>query len=109
MTPTERSLAFFRDQGRTVAVVEKFVRFPPPGHRVDLFGVIDILAIGGGVVIGCQTTSGSNAAARVAKILASPHFETMRTSGIKLVVHAWRKVGPRGKRKTWEVKETWLS
>jgi hypothetical protein len=39
---------------------------------------------------------------------ASPHFETLRTSGWKLVVHAWRQVGPRGKRKTWEVRETWL-
>lgn len=106
MTPCQRSLKFLRDQGRTVAVVEHWNPFA--GIRQDLFGVIDLVAIGGGVTIGVQTTSGNNVSARVAKMKASPHYDTLRTSGWKLCVHGWRKVGARGKVKKWELREEWL-
>jgi hypothetical protein len=101
-SPTSRSLALLREEGCLVAIVEKFVRFPPPGHRVDLFGFIDILAVKPGFrTMGIQTTTSANAAARVAKIRASKEFPILVESGWRIIVHGWRKGGKRGERKTW--------
>lgn len=106
-SPTQRSLAMLREMGYLVAVVEKFVRFPPPGHRVDLFGFGDLLAVKPGFPpLLVQTTTGSNAAARVAKIHASKEFQILFRAGWDVVVHGWRKGGPRGARKVWSVTET---
>jgi len=109
MTPTQRSLALLRERGYLCAIVEKFVRFPPPGHRVDLWGFVDILAIKAGEVLGVQTTSGVHVAERLRKIAASPHIATVLSSGVRVVVHGWRKVGPRGKAKKWECREEFLT
>lgn len=45
MTPTQLTLRELRRRGFQCEVVEHFVRFPPPGHRKDLFGCIDVLAV----------------------------------------------------------------
>lgn len=104
MTPTQRSLAMLRRAGFLAVIVEKW------NHvckiRQDLFGFADILAVKGDEVLLVQTTTGAHVAERIAKIavnpisavwLASPHR--------KIVVHGWRKVGDRGKRKLWECRE----
>jgi hypothetical protein len=101
-SPTSRSLALLREDGCLVAIVEKFVRFPPPGHRVDLWGFGDLLACKPGFApMIVQTTTADHQAERIAKIKASPHFETICASGFRVICHGWRKGGERGKRKTW--------
>ena len=94
-----------RERGYLVAIVERFVRFPPPGHRVDLWGFVDLLAVKAGEVLGVQVTSGAHVSERLKKIAASPHIATVLSAGVKVVVHGWAKKGPSGKMKKWECRE----
>ena len=103
MSPTQRSLALLRSRGYLVAVVERWNSFVK--RRQDLFGFIDLLAIKGDELIGVQSTSGSNVSARINKIIAEPNAIVWLSPSRKIVVHGWRKVGPRGKRKKWECRE----
>ena len=106
VTPTQRSLKHVRDLGWEAQVVEKWQvipKHPAGGVRIDLFGVIDILCLvpNRGGVTGIQTTSGSNSAARRAKIEAEPRMIRWCRAGNSLEIHAWAKRGARGKRKLW--------
>lgn len=104
MTPTQRSLRKLRTAGYLVAVVEKWN--PHARIRQDLFGFADLLGFRGDEVLLVQTTSGSNVAARLTKIAGLPVAAAWRNgSNRRLVVHGWRKTGPRGKRKTWQCRE----
>lgn len=107
MTPTQRSLKKLRDDGWTVAITE---RWNPFAHiRQDLFGFIDLLALSPGRgILAVQTTSGANVAARIDKIKAEPKAAIFKACGGSVVVHGWRKVGPRGKVKHWECREEWV-
>lgn len=104
MSPTQRSLNKLRSEGYLVAITERWNQY---AHiRQDLFGFIDLLAIRGNEVLAVQTTSGTNVAARISKLMALPAVAIWTNSPHrKVVVHGWRKVGPRGKRKTWECRE----
>lgn len=117
-SPTQRSKTWLQDRGWQVAIVEHWN--PHCMIRQDLWGFGDLLAcrpigvplpIFGGTVTAerditiIQTTSGANVAARKAKILAEPRARVWLQSGGEIVVHGWRKVGPRGKRKLWELRE----
>lgn len=73
--------------------------------RKDLFGFIDILCLGAdGAIVGVQSTSASNVAARVAKIAESPLVDRVRKAGIRILVHGWKKVKGR-----WQVREVDVS
>lgn len=101
-SPTQRSLKLLRDAGYHAAVTEHWNQF---AHiRQDLFGFCDIVAYKpSGSVLFVQTTSGSNLSARIAKIVANEHARAfLQGEGREIVVHGWRKVGARGKRKLWE-------
>lgn len=103
MTPTQRSLAHLREAGYLAAVVERW-----NAHariRQDLFGVIDILAVRDGETLAVQTTSGSNVAARVAKIGESDAVPHLRRAGWRILVHGWRK-GANGR---WALREVDVS
>lgn len=101
LSPTSRTLEYYRKLGATVAIVEK--RIPYKFITQDLFGFIDILAISPeGGIVGVQCTSDSNVAARVDKIYAEPRAKTWLLSGGKIRVIGWSKKGSRGKRKTWQ-------
>lgn len=107
MTPTQRSLQKLRAEGGFVAITEKWNPFSRT--RQDLFGFVDLLCIRGDEVIAVQTTSGSNVSARVQKIRGLQAFHLWNAAPTRrTVVHGWRKVGPRGKRKVWECREVWL-
>ena len=108
-SPTQRSIALLKERGYVTAIVEKFVRFPPPGHRVDLWGFVDLLAIRSGEILAVQTTSGANVSARLNKISYSPLIATVLSAGVRVVVHGWSKKGPRGKAKKWECREEMLT
>lgn len=103
-SPTARSLAECRKRRWTAGVVEKFVRFPKPGHLVDLFGVIDIIAITPEGIVGIQATSGTNHANRRDKILAEPRARQWIDAGCKLELWTWSMKGSRGKRKLWALR-----
>lgn len=106
-SPTQRSLAHLRKLGcPLVQVVEKWN--PHARIRQDLFGIIDVLAIGpegdgfsNNEIIGVQATSDSNVAARVRKIAESQAIVHLRRANIRVLVHGWRK-NTRGR---WQLRE----
>jgi hypothetical protein len=101
-SPTQRTLKHLRDAGYPlVQVVERWN--PYAGVRQDLFGVVDVLAVGADIV-GVQATSASNVSKRVAKITESPALPILRKAGIRVLVHGWRKVKGR-----WQLREVDLS
>jgi hypothetical protein len=93
-----------RADGWLVAVVERWN--PYAKIRQDLFGFIDLIAIKGDATLAVQTTSGSNASARVKKIRETQAASVWLESPSRtIIVHGWRKVGAKGKRKTWQCRE----
>lgn len=66
-------------------------RIPTTFITKDGFGFVDLVALKDGVTYGIQYCDGTNAAARVAKILASPLFPIVARHWTVLVV-AWREV-----------------
>ena len=68
-SPTARTLDWLRKAGYLADVAEKWIEVTK--QRKDLFGFIDVVAIGGGEqgVLAVQSTSASNHASRVTKIL----------------------------------------
>tara|TARA_R110000868_G_scaffold314859_1_gene575789 strand:- start:524 stop:832 length:309 start_codon:yes stop_codon:yes gene_type:complete len=88
MTPTQRSLAYLREEGYLVAIVEHWNPFAR--IRQDLFGFIDLLAIRRDETLAVQVTA-SGVSSRVKKIEASPHLGRVREAGWKIHVHGHRK------------------
>ena len=102
MSPTQRTLAHLRAAGYPlVQVVERWN--PYAKVRQDLFGIIDVVAVGVDIV-GVQATSGSNVSKRVAKLTESAALPVLRKAGVRVLVHGWRKV--RGR---WRPREVDLS
>lgn len=101
-SPTQRSLKLMRDNGYYAEVVERFNSFTK--KRNDFAGFIDILCLGDGEVVGVQTTSYSNMSARIKKIREHENLQAVMKSGVRVLVHGWRKVGNR-----WQVKEVEIS
>jgi hypothetical protein len=93
-SPTQRSLAKLRADGWNAEVVERFnPHAGPHGIRQDLFGFIDVVALGD-TILAVQATS-TGVAARKAKILAL-EAETgipgrWVRSGGRLEVWGWAK------------------
>jgi len=100
--PTQRSLNLLRQQGYTVYIVEHFNAFAKV--RRDLFGFIDIVAIHPDKkgVLGVQTTSGSNLAARITKAEALPAYALWLNCGNAVEFHGWRKIITGKTQKTWQ-------
>jgi hypothetical protein len=90
-SPTARSLEHLRKLGfPLVQVVERWNMHAKV--RIDLFGIIDIVAIDlDGETFGIQATSGDNVASRVTKIAESDALPTCLKAGWRIVVHGWRK------------------
>ena len=88
MTPTQRSLAYLRDLGYLVEVVEKWNSFTRT--RKDLWGWADLLAIRRGEVLAVQVTS-EGVANRVKKVTNSETIGWVREAGVRVEVHGWRK------------------
>lgn len=102
-SPTARSLDELKSLGFAAQVVERWNAFAK--KRVDLFGVIDVVAVKPGVgVLGVQATSGTNHAARRAKALAEPRLRVWLASGGRFEVWSWEKQGARGDRKLWTLR-----
>jgi hypothetical protein len=97
ISPTKNSLRLLRDTDGwpLVEVVEKWVNVPPPGHRVDLFGFGDILALRPGATLLVQCTAYSGVSARCKKIREHENVDMVRAAGWMIHVHGWEKVGNR--------------
>ena len=101
MNLTARSMALLRERGYTVATVEHYNAFTKRKH--DLFGCIDLLAIGNGETVAVQVTSKDNLSSRRHKIEDAEAYPEMLRSGWRIVLHGWYKDGNR-----WQVKEVEL-
>ena len=102
ISPTQRSLAYLRKLGYTVAIVEYYNFFTKRRH--DLFQFADLLAIRENEVLLVQVTSGSNVSARIKKIADNEHIGAVRKAGMRVEIHGWRKL-----KKGWEAKVVDLS
>lgn len=101
MTLTGRSTALLRERGYIVATVEHYNAFTKRKH--DLFGCIDLLAIGNGETVAVQVTSKPHLSERRHKIEEAEAYPEMLRSGWKVVLHGWYKEANR-----WQLKEVEL-
>ena len=117
-SPTQRSTKYLRDRGWIVARVEQRLHMPKSPFPItkDAFGFGDLLAarpgrtfnfvpMPTGSIALVQVTSGSNHNVRKAKIAAEPLAAKWKEAGGVILLHSWAKKGPRGKRKTWTLRE----
>jgi len=88
LSPTQRSLAYLREQGYLVAIVEHWN--PHARIRQDLWGWCDLLAIRKNEVLAVQVTA-SAVSTRIKKIQESQTIAAVRDAGIRVEVHGWRK------------------
>jgi hypothetical protein len=87
-------------EGYMVAKVEHWNHF---AHiRQDLWG-FDFLAIGHGRIIGVQTTTKHNLAARIKKLFLLPSTMVWLESGGKIILHGWYKVKNRCQKRVVEL------
>ncbi len=103
---TQRTLNLLRRNGFEAAVVERYNQYSRTRH--DLFGFIDVVAIGTGQMLGVQSTSAANQSSRRAKILAEPRAQLWLNGGGRIFVHGWRKKRLKrgGKAMRWHCNET---
>lgn len=104
MSPTQRTLKELKRQGwPLVEITERWNPWSKTRH--DLFNFCDVLACRQDEILAIQCTSGTNVSARLTKIRDNPaHLIWLASPSRRLEVWGWRKVGPRGKRKMWEVR-----
>jgi hypothetical protein len=103
-SPTGRTLQYLRNIGWVATVVESWV--PVANIRRDLFGMFDLLAVRPDVpgVVGIQTTSASNHAARRTKLLASPILKPWLMAANGAEIWSWDQHNGR-----WEVRREALT
>lgn len=107
MTPTQRTLAYLRDQGMLCAIVERFIpnpKHPGGGFRSDFLGFLDIIAIGPDGIVGVQSC-GADFAAHRRKILEERRVEldAWLEAGGRVMLIGWtkRKIKRGGKAMRW--------
>lgn len=96
-----------QDDGWSVWIVEKWIQWPPPGHRLDMYNLIDLVGIKATVqgVLGVQCCADSGISAHVRKALENPFLAIWKASGNRFLIWGWGKKGARGERKTWQLRE----
>ena len=109
MTPTQRTIAYLKNQGIICGVVERWIpnpRMPGGGIRRDLFGFIDIISISkADGIMGIQSC-GQDFSGHYKKITEEKADEVAAwlDSGGKLQLIGWRRVKVKrgGKLMVWE-------
>lgn len=99
-SPTQRTLKELKKQGYRAQVVEKWN--PWARVRVDLFEVIDVLAMKDDL-LAVQTTTMGEMPKRYEKIRASSLARQWLRLGLRLEIWGWAKRGPKNKKK-WTLK-----
>jgi hypothetical protein len=97
-SPTARTLKLLRQQGHVAEVVEKWI--PRLNIRRDLFHCLDLIAVHPALpgVLGVQTTSKANLAARVEKVRQQPEIAVWLRAGNRVECWGWFRRGER-----WDV------
>jgi hypothetical protein len=93
-SPTQRSLAYLREQGYLVEIVEHWNPFARV--RKDLWGWCDLLCLRGEEILAVQVTA-SGVSSRIKKIQESETVLWVRKANIKIHIHGWRKSSKTGK------------
>ena len=102
-SPTQCTLDKWRKLGYMCEVVEKTI--PKTFIKKDLFGFVDVLAVGHGETVAIQTTSADHVSHRGRKIEDMPErVAELRNANWRLVVEGWKKPGHR-----WECREVDIS
>jgi hypothetical protein len=113
-SPQSRSHAWLKERGWQFGKTEQSITIPDPasptGRRMfkrDLFGFADIVGVHpdvpGTTYFQVTAGMGSHKADRLKKIEDSPAIVTILKAGNTVEFQAWRKLGPRGGVKRWEV------
>ena len=91
MSPAQLSLQALRERGYSVEMVEHYNYFTH--RRKDLWGFIDILAVKENSVLAVQVAGGMGEKSKhLDKISKSEIFPIVKSSGIKIELHIWRKL-----------------
>src|SRR5216683_2863225 len=108
--PLQRSKKLLEEDGWKVWRVEQWVPWPPPGHRLDMYNLMDLVAIKSDVngVLGIQCCADSGISAHVKKALENPYLSVWKGAGNGFRIWGWGKKGERGKRKVWTLREVVL-
>ena len=92
-SPAELSLALLRKEGYRCGMVEKFIHATK--QRMDLFGIIDLLAIYPDLILGVQCCTLDDYHAHAHLYRDDPHkaeaLHDWLDSGGKFEIHAWGK------------------
>lgn len=97
LSPTALTLRKLRADGwPLVQVVE--IWNPHARIRQDLYGIIDVLAVGPGGVLAVQATARRNVSARLAKIKRSEALPVLTAAGWQVVIWGWEK-----KKNRWQL------
>lgn len=124
VSPTQRTLKEYRNKGYLADICERFLPAGPSrayGNRKDLFGLFDLIAVGGpeGRIIGvqCFTTAWTEHERKMLEEEAA--LRVWLESGGKAVLWGWRKLKvkrggkavrwmPRVKEVMWNKTHIWL-
>ena len=87
-SPTQKTLYRLNSEGYATAIVEKWN--PHAKIRQDLFGFIDILALGKSTTLAIQTCSRSDLAAHRTKILEHANLGLVLAAGWEVQIWAWK-------------------
>jgi hypothetical protein len=112
MSPTARTIAYFKSNGAVCRIVEKWIPITPAGYRGkmvrrDLWGA-DLQVAQGSKLLGVQCCAGTDHSKRVNKSCADPDVHHWLNTGNGFEVWSWAKRGDRGKRKLWKARVTQL-
>lgn len=100
MSPSARTVQYYRDKGWLCATVEKWIA--PIKKRIDLFHCFDQIMVRPGQTWGIQTCVGrGDVAKHAAKLLSIPEFHRWIEYGNHAIIISWAVRGARGKRKKW--------
>jgi hypothetical protein len=100
-----RTIAWLAERGWVADVAEYRDRY---GRTHDLFGCIDLVAVGPAGVAFVQVTSRGNMAARARKVREAEVWAAMSTApGAHVLVLGWDQPG--GPRTKWRACERWLT
>jgi hypothetical protein len=87
---TNRTVHRLKDEGwPLVQVVEHYNAFTKRKH--DLFGIIDVMAVGDKGILMVQVTSRGNMSSRIRKIADSEAIDHLRDADIQIIVEGWDK------------------
>ncbi len=94
-SPVQRTMRHLREQGARVWIVEHYNPYVGMhGVRVDLFNIIDILALDPSGVLGIQAC-GADFKKHYEKLTiehCQESLDWLKTPGTKLFIYSWRKL-----------------